>query len=98
MRVRLARWGLTPMVDLRQADPLQLCAAWGNVTGAWLWYALLHGYTVEPPRTPRRSIDHGRVLPPGAGVGVGRRDPGAAAGREGGPAHAAAAPAVVRHA
>ena len=74
MRTRLARWGLTSVEDLWQADPLQLRAAWGSVTGARLWYAL-HGYAVAPPRTQRRSI--------------GRPDPGAAAGREGGPAHAA---------
>ena len=30
---------------------------------ARLWYAL-HGYAVAPPRTQRRSIGHGRVLPP----------------------------------
>ena len=52
------------MEDLWQADPLQLRAAWGSVTGARLWYAL-HGYAVAPPRTQRRSIGHGRVLPPG---------------------------------
>ena len=34
------------------------------MTGARLWYAL-HGYAVAPPRTQRRSIGHGRVLPPG---------------------------------
>ena len=64
MRTRLARWGLTSVEDLWQADPLQLRAAWGSVTGARLWYAL-HGYAVAPPRTQRRSIGHGRVLPPG---------------------------------
>ena len=63
MRTRLARWGLTSVEDLRQADPLQLRAAWGSVTGVRLWYAL-HGYAVAPPRTQRRSIGHGRVLPP----------------------------------
>ena len=64
MRTRLARWGLTSVEDLWQADPLQLRAAWGSVTGARLWYAL-HGYAVALPRTQRRSIGHGRVLPPG---------------------------------
>ena len=64
MRTRLARWGLTSVGDLWQADPFQLRAAWGSVTGARLWYAL-HGYAVTPPRTQRRSIGHGRVLPPG---------------------------------
>ena len=64
MRTRLARRGLTSVGDLWQADPLQLRAAWGSVTGARLWYAL-HGYAVAPPRTQRRSIGHGRVLPPG---------------------------------
>ena len=49
MRTRLARWGLTSVEDLWQADPLQLRAAWGSVTGARLWYAL-HGYAVAPPR------------------------------------------------
>ena len=63
MRTRLARWGLTSVEDLWQADPLQLRAAWGSVTGVRLWYAL-HGYAVAPPRTQRRSIGHGRVLPP----------------------------------
>ena len=52
------------MGNLWQADPLQLRAAWGTVTGARLWYAL-HGYAVAPPRTQRRSIGHGRGLPPG---------------------------------
>ena len=64
MRTRLARWGLTSVEDLWQADPLQLRAAWGSVTGTRLWYAL-HGYAVALPRTPCRSIGHGRVLPPG---------------------------------
>ena len=64
MRTRLARWGLTSVEDLWQADPLQLRLAWGSVTGARLWYAL-HGYAVAPPRTQRRSVGHGRVLPPG---------------------------------
>ena len=64
MRTRLARWGLTSVEDLWQADPLRLRAAWGSVTGARLWYAL-HGYAVASPRTQRRSIGHGRVLPPG---------------------------------
>ena len=64
MRTQLARWGLTSVEDLWQADPLQLRAAWGSVTGARLWYAL-HGYAVALPRTQRRSIGHGRVLPPG---------------------------------
>ena len=63
MLTRLARWGLTSVEDLWQADPLQLRAAWGSVTGVRLWYAL-HGYAVAPPRTQRRSIGHGRVLPP----------------------------------
>ena len=36
---------------------------WGSVTGAWLWY-VLHGYTVEAPAPRRRSIGHGRVVPP----------------------------------
>ena len=63
MRTRLARWGLTSVEDLWQADPLQLRAAWGSVTGARFWYAL-HGYALAPPRTQRRSIGHGRVLPP----------------------------------
>ena len=46
MRTRLARWGLTSVEDLWQADPLQLRLAWGgSVTGARLWYAL-HGYAV----------------------------------------------------
>ena len=49
MRTRLARWGLTSVEDLWQADPLQLRAAWGSVTGARLWYAL-HGYAVAPRR------------------------------------------------
>ena len=49
MRTRLARWGFTSVEDLWQADPLQLRAAWGTVTGARLWYAL-HGYAVAPPR------------------------------------------------
>ena len=64
MRTRLARWGLTSVENLWQVDPLQLRTAWGSVTGARLWYAL-HGYAVAPPRTQRRSIGHGRVLPPG---------------------------------
>ena len=64
MRARLARRGLTSVEDLWQADPLQLRAAWGSVTGARFWYAL-HGYAVALPRTQRRSIGHGRVLPPG---------------------------------
>ena len=64
MRTRLARGGLTSVGDLWQADPLPLRLAWGSVTGARLWYAL-HGYAVAPPRTQRRSIGHGRVLPPG---------------------------------
>ena len=63
MRTRLARWGLTSVEDLWQADPLQLRAAWGSVTGVRLWYAL-HGYAVAPPRTQRRSIGHGRVSRP----------------------------------
>ena len=63
-RARLARWGLMSVEDLWQADPLQLRAAWGSVTGARFWY-VLHGYAVAPPRTQRRSIGHGRVLPPG---------------------------------
>ena len=49
MRTRLARGGLTSVEDLWQADPLQLRAAWGSVTGVRLWYAL-HGYAVAPPR------------------------------------------------
>ena len=53
MRTRLARWGLTSVEDLWQADPLQLRLAWGSVTGARLWYAL-HGYAVAPgPRRPK---------------------------------------------
>ena len=87
MRTRLARWGLTSVEDLWQADPLQLRAAWGTVTGARLWYAL-HGYAVAPPRHsvgPSATVGscprvNGRHRPP---------DPGAAAGREGGPADAA---------
>ena len=64
MRTRLARWGLTSVGDLWQTDPLQLREAWGSVTGARFWYAL-HGYAMAPPQTQRRSIGHGRVLPPG---------------------------------
>ena len=64
MRARLARWGLVSVGDLWQADPRQLRAAWGSVTGARLWYAL-HGYAVVVPATRRRSFGHGRVLPPG---------------------------------
>ena len=57
---RPARWG----GSTGRTRPLQLRLAWGSVTGARLWYAL-HGYAVAPPRTQRRSIGHGRVLPPG---------------------------------
>ena len=64
MRARLERAGLSTVEDLWNSDPGQLRSAWGNVNGARCWYAL-HGYTVEPPRTQRRSIGHGRVLPPG---------------------------------
>ena len=63
MRARLARWGLASVRDLWQADPRQLRAAWGTVTGARLWYAQ-HGYAVGVPATRRQSIGHGRVLPP----------------------------------
>ena len=64
IRARLERAGLLTVGDLWNCDPGQLRSAWGNVNGARCWYAL-HGYAVEPPRTQRRSIGHGRVLPPG---------------------------------
>ena len=64
MRTRLSRCGIVSVSDLWHSDPARLRAAWGNVTGARLWYAL-HGYAVEAPSTRRRSIGHGRVLPPG---------------------------------
>ena len=64
MRARLERAGLSTVEDLWNSDPGQLRSAWDNVNGARCWYAL-HGYAVEPPRTQRRSIGHGRVLPPG---------------------------------
>ena len=88
MRTRLARWGLTSVEDLWQADPLQLRAAWGSVTGVRLWYAL-HGYAVGPA-ADTASVHRPRPGPaPVATAGIGRPDRGAAAGREGGPAHAA---------
>ena len=64
IRARLERAGLSTVEDLWNSDPGQLRSAWGNVNGARCWYAL-HGYAVEPPQTQRRSIGHGRVLPPG---------------------------------
>ena len=64
MRARLERSGISTVEDLWNSDSGQLRSAWGNVNGARCWYAL-HGYTVEQPRTQRRSIGHGRVLPPG---------------------------------
>ena len=64
MRARLSRFGIVSVGDLWQSDPIRLRDAWGNVTGARLWYAL-HGYAVQPPPTRRSSIGHGRVLPPG---------------------------------
>ena len=64
MHARLERAGLSTVWDLWNSDPGRLRAAWGNVAGARFWYAL-HGYAVEPPRTCRSSIGHGRVLPPG---------------------------------
>ena len=88
MRTRLARWGLTSVEDLWQADPLQLRAAWGSVTGARLWYAL-HGYAVAPPRTQRRSVGHGRVLPPGQRQASAARILARQLVVKGGPAHAA---------
>ena len=63
MHARLERAGLSTVWDLWNSDPGRLHAAWGNVASVWFWYAL-HGYTVEPPRTQRGSIGHGRVLPP----------------------------------
>ncbi len=63
MRARLERAGLSAVGDLWNSDPRQLRSAWGNVNGARCWYAL-HGYAVEPPRTQRRSIGHGRGLQP----------------------------------
>ena len=64
IRARLELAGLSTVEDLWNSDLGQLRSAWGNVNGARCWYAL-HGYAVEPPRTQRRSIGHGRVLPPG---------------------------------
>ena len=64
MRTRLSRCGIVSVSDLWRSDPARLRAAWGTVTGARIWYAL-HGYAVEAPSTRRRSIGHGRVLPPG---------------------------------
>ena len=63
MRARLERAGLSTVKDLWNSDPGRLCSIWGNVAGERFWYAL-HGYDVEPPPTRRRSIGHGRVLPP----------------------------------
>ena len=63
MRDRLKQAGLASIEELWQAEPGWLRSVWGSVAGARLWYAL-HGYAVEPPRTQRRSIGHGRVLPP----------------------------------
>ena len=64
LRSRLARFGIASVADLWHADPARLRAAWSNVAGERLWYAL-HGYAIEAPSTRRGSIGHGRVLPPG---------------------------------
>lgn len=63
MRARLEKAGLSMVGDLWNDSPGRLCSIWGNVAGARFWYAL-HGYAVEPPLARRRSIGHGRVLPP----------------------------------
>ena len=64
IRARLKRSGIATIEDIWNSSPGRLSSIWGNVTGARCWYAL-HGYAVEPPVTQRRSIGHGRVLPPG---------------------------------
>ena len=77
MRARLERAGLSTVGDLWNSDPGRLRTVWGSVAGARFWYAL-HGYALEPPRTQRGSIGHGRVLPPeqrsaGAARGLARQ-------------------------
>ncbi|MDX2180587.1 MAG: hypothetical protein SFV18_13405 [Bryobacteraceae bacterium] len=63
MESRLARLGITAMPSLYEQSPSRLRAAWGNVTGERLWYAL-HGYTLQAEPTRRAMYGHGRVLPP----------------------------------
>ena len=59
MRTRLARWGLTSVEDLWQADPLQLRAAWGSVTGVRLWVRApwLRGGPAADRRSRSREAD-----------------------------------------
>jgi DNA polymerase-4 len=60
---RLARANIPDVACLLEAEPKQLRAIWGNVTGERMWYAL-HGYAVEAPVSERGMFGHARVLPP----------------------------------
>ena len=87
MRTRLARWGLTSVEDLWQAEPAPAPLGLGQrdrratlVRAPWLRGG---------PAADTASVRRPRPGPaPGATAGIGRPDLGAAAGREGGPAHA----------
>ena len=63
MKRRLTDARIWTVEDLWHAQPKQLRALWGNVTGERFWYAL-HGYDVQADPTQRSMYGHGRVLPP----------------------------------
>jgi len=54
---------IVEMNDLLKAQPKQLRALWGNVTGERMWYAL-HGYDVRVPPSERGMYGHSRVMAP----------------------------------
>ncbi|KIL97247.1 DNA polymerase IV [Paramagnetospirillum magnetotacticum MS-1] len=60
---RLWDAGIVEMTDLLNAQPKQMRAIWGNVTGERLWYAL-HGYDIQAQASERGMYGHGRVMPP----------------------------------
>jgi DNA polymerase-4 len=61
---RLWDAGIVEMTDLLNAQPKQMRAIWGNVTGERLWYTL-HGYDIQAQASERGMYGHGRVMPPG---------------------------------
>ena len=64
VEARLHRSGVYDVIDLWNLAPKHARAIWGSVEGERFW-AQLHGYDVEKPRTERGMYGHGRVLASG---------------------------------
>ncbi len=63
MTPRLERAGVRTIEDLWRLTEQGSRAAWGSVQGQHWWLGF-HGHDVPEPRTTRKSIGHGHVLPP----------------------------------